>query len=74
MSTFVRDLAPLVNYLVSDVADPKEKSIVMASERSKREVIPSLTDCETLSKLFHLSEPLSSPLENGDKNACLWLL
>lgn len=72
MSTFVRDLAARVNYLVSDVTDPKGKSIVMASERSKREVIPSLTDCGTFSKLFHLSEPLSSPLENRDN--ALWLL
>lgn len=74
MSTSVRDLAALANYLVPDIPVPNEKSIVMASERSKREVIPFLTDCGTLSKLFHLFEPLSSQLENGDKSAYLMVV
>lgn len=72
MSISVRDLAVLANHLVPGIADTKEESIVMASESSKRLLISSLTDCETLSKLLNLSEPLSSQLENGDnKSACL---
>lgn len=56
MSTSVRDLAALV--LATDIAAPKEKSIAMASETTKREVIPTLSDCGNL--LFNVSEPLYS--------------
>lgn len=50
MSTSVRDLAALV--LATDITAPKEKSIAMASETTKREVIPTLSDCGNLSYLM----------------------
>lgn len=72
MSISVRDLAVLANHLVPGIADTKEESIAMASERSKRLLISSFSDCKTLSKLLNLCELLSSHLENGDnESACL---